>query len=520
MVREIRDRKLSQKLASFIKSPFFIPVLLLLIVVISIPVISLVTSKPVDIRQRAATPGVSATINVTPPTGSVSPGEQFSVDVVLDGGGQAFNAAQATVAVSSNLTLQAVTITPQASGGCNFTFANENSTPSITNPSFAGAILNDSSNHCTLYTLKLSVNGTSGTGVVSITNGQVKSSVDHSEIFLSSQNGNYTIVSTPPTPIAQSVLSLSPLTSNVTAGANFNVEVRVNTNGQTVNALQTDISYPTNLLSVVSISNTNGDFGIEAQKTDSNGAISLAYGTITPKSGDLLVVTITFLAKSSGTANVAFANASVISDVSNTDVLKSSIDGQYTIIGSALTPTPTAVPTVPLLTPTPTRIPPTPTPTIVTPTPTSPVVLTPTSVPALSLAISAQPTDTYASSFLLWGTKSSNISTVLVNNSSIGLSYPSETTWQIQMQLAMGANTYSVVGKDSSGNTSPTQSITVNLHRIGDINGDNAVDITDLSLFGTDWEKTSALNNVLSDMNKDNKVDLTDFSILASAYGN
>lgn len=520
MVREIHDRKLSQRFGSFIKSPLFIPVILLLVVVVSLPVIYLVTSKPVNTKQSAATIGPSATINIAPPTGSVAPNTQFSVDVVLDGGGQAFNAAQATVNISSNLTLQAVTITPVDSGGCNFTFANQSSTPSVSNPSFAGAILNGSSTHCTLYTLKLLVNGSSGNGSVSITNGQVKSSVDHSEIFLSSQNGSYTISSTPPTPIAQSVLSLSPIENNVTAGATFPVEVRVNTNGQTVNALQTDISYPTNLLSVVSISNTNGDFGVEAQKTDTNGTISLAYGSITPRSGDLLVVTITFTAKSSGTANVMFANPSVISDVSNTDVLKNSVNGTYLISGSALTPTPTAVPTVPVTTPTPTRIPPTPTPTTVQPTPTTPVVLTPTSIPTLSLAISTQPTHTYKSSLLLWGTKSSNTTTVLVNNSSNGISYPSSTTWQVQVQLAQGANTYSVVGKDSNGNSSAIQSITINLHRVGDINGDNVIDITDLSIFGVDWQNSGSLNNLLSDMNGDNKVDLTDFSIMASAYGN
>ena len=66
MVHEIKKRKLSVKFREFVSSPFFIPVLLLLFIVITLPIVYLVSSKPVDIRQRAAT-GPTATINATPP---------------------------------------------------------------------------------------------------------------------------------------------------------------------------------------------------------------------------------------------------------------------------------------------------------------------------------------------------------------------------------------------------------------------------------------------------------------------
>ena len=160
-----------------------------------------------------------------------------------------------------------------------------------------------------------------------------------------------------PTPVvtAQSALSLSPVSSNVTAGANFSVQVRVNTNGQTVNGVDAQLSYPTNRLEVLSIDDNNSNFEHPAESTASNGTISLAYATSTPKTGNLLVATINFRALSAGTANVNFsANSEVISNISNSNVLNSRTNGTYTIV--APTPIPTNTP-VPTSTPTPTPVP-------------------------------------------------------------------------------------------------------------------------------------------------------------------
>ena len=56
------------------------------------------------------------------------------------------------------------------------------------------------------------------------------------------------------------------------------------------------------------------------------------------------------------------------------------------------------------------------------------------------------------------------------------------------------------------------------MHKLGDINGDGTVDLTDASLFAVDYGKTdpSTFTYPLSDMNNDGKVDLTDLSILAN----
>ena len=327
MAHEVKERKLSERIRAFISTPFFIPVLFLLFLVITVPIITLVTSKPVDIRQRAASQGLTAKIMVEPEIGTVIPNQVFTADIVVDGGGQPFNAAQATIAVSSSLTVQAVSIPDVNSGGCNLTFANQSATPSVANLSFAGAILNGESQKCTVMTVTLRA-GASGVGSIAISNSQVKSSDDNAEIFLASQNGTFTISSTPANPIPQSVLSFSPLNSSISNNQTFSIQVRINTNGQTVNGIESDITYPAGIFDVLSIDDTNSDFNVPAQEVIGNGTLNIAYGSITPKSGDLLVTTITLRAKAPGIADIIFVNPSVVSNISNTDVLKNFINGQ------------------------------------------------------------------------------------------------------------------------------------------------------------------------------------------------
>lgn len=342
-------------------------IITMLLIIIATPYIA---GELLSLIQNAASVK-TATINTSPSSGTFSVNQEFTVDLVIDGGGEAFNAAQATVAVSSNLSVKTLTITPTSSGGCNFIFVNLKKTPTVTDPSFAGGILNGSSLHCNLYTLTLQ--GTAqGTGAITLRNGSVKSYANHNEILLSMQDGSYSIA-------------------------------------------------------------------------------------------------------------------------------------------APITPTPTAIPT-PTPTPMPTIVPtPTPTPIPVTPTPT-PLPLQP---PTIDLI----PSETYQGSITLTGSKLTSVTTVYVNNSSAGITYPTTTTWQFPTTLALGTNSFTVYGQDSAGNTSTSTSVGISLHRLGDINGDGIIDLTDLSIFGSDWENTGPLNSPLSDMNNDGIIDLTDFSIIAKAYG-
>lgn len=524
MVTEVRKLSLREKFKKLSRSPFFIPVTVALLVIISIIVAYFLLSKQQEIRSRAAG-SPTATIQATPASGTFSVGQQFTVNVVINGGGQTFNAAESAVTVSSNLTVQSLSLVSPSSGGCNFTFVNQASTPSVANPSFAGAILNGSASQCTLYTLTLQANAL-GTGTITFANSSVKAYVDASEILSSVTNGSYSISSlTPvpttsptPTPIPpNSDLTFLPVTQQVTNGATFSIQIRVNTNGQFVNAFQTDVSYPSNLLNLVSISNTGADFTAfeDPNVTPPPGSFSLISGSTTPKSGDLLIRTITFSAKATGTATVQFINPILASSITNTDVLKSFTNGVYTITTAVPTPTSTPVPTATsaptptaTATPIPSVIPPTP-----TPTPTGVVTVQPPLIDPVAPA-------TYNTAFTMTGTKLTTVTSVLVNGSATGVTLPTSTTWRFSGTLALGNNNFLVVGKDAAGNSSSPNTLTISLHRLGDINGDNVIDLTDVSIFGTDWKNTGTLNSILSDMNGDAVINLTDFSIIAKAYGN
>lgn len=336
----------------------------MLFIAIATPII---TTEQFTLFQHASSTK-TAIMLASPYTGTYQLNQPFTVDIIADGGGQSFNAARATVTISSNLTVQSISFPPATSGGCGFIFPNTNATPTITNPSFAGAILNGSSARCIVYTLTVVAN-TTGIGTITFTQESVKAYANSGEIFSSAQNGSYNL-----------------------------------------------------------------------------GIIPTA------------------------------------------------------------TPTPTPTPNMP--TPTPTPLP------QATPTPT------PTQSPVQAPTIDAIPTDTYQSTMTLSGTKSLDLVSIYINNATTNVTYPSTTTWQFPTTLVIGGNTFNVYGITSSGTKSNNTSITITLHRLGDINGDNVIDLTDLSMFGSDWDNTGTLNYSLSDMNGDGVVDLTDFSIIARTYGN
>lgn len=76
---------------------------------------------------------------------------------------------------------------------------------------------------------------------------------------------------------------------------------------------------------------------------------------------------------------------------------------------------------------------------------------------------------------------------------------------------------YSLVATDAAGNSSVAATLsaaTVTL-KPGDLNGDNLVDITDLSILLSNWNTT----NAVADINKDGTVNIFDLSILLSHYG-
>jgi hypothetical protein len=158
--------------------------------------------------------------------------------------------------------------------------------------------------------------------------------------------GGYIIwrsLAAPPPP----TIYLSPATQTVGPGATFTVQVRENSSTTSVNAVQANLSYPTSLLTFVSIDTTGTAFSIEAQNSGGGGTINIARGTTTPVTGDQLVATITFTATStSGAATVAFTSGTaLVSSSSNADILGglgATGSGTYTVDATAPTVSVTA----------------------------------------------------------------------------------------------------------------------------------------------------------------------------------
>lgn len=123
-------------------------------------------------------------IQVSPSTGSFVVGQEYLLDIVVDGGGRGFTTAESTVAVSSNLHLEDIIF-----GNCNFSFIN---TPNTTNPSFTGALLGSQSQHCTAYTLKVKV-AASGTGTVTLSKAGLRAYGDGADLLSFLQNGSYSL---------------------------------------------------------------------------------------------------------------------------------------------------------------------------------------------------------------------------------------------------------------------------------------------------------------------------------------
>ncbi len=135
-----------------------------------------------------------------------------------------------------------------------------------------------------------------------------------------------------PTPTVQSgaatgngQLYLTPATASLAAGSSFTVAIRENSQNQYVNAVQANLTYPSDKFDYVSASGTGSGFEIAAETSGKNGVIKVSRGTTTPKKGDQLIATLTLKAKASGAATLAFtAGTALVSSVTNQNVLGSS----------------------------------------------------------------------------------------------------------------------------------------------------------------------------------------------------
>ncbi len=141
-------------------------------------------------------------------------------------------------------------------------------------------------------------------------------------------------------------LYLSPSAGTYTVGNTFSVELKVNSGGVAINAADGTLVFNPDKLEVKSISKTNSVFSLWVQEptfSNSLGTITFAGGKPSPgfTGASGIVMTVTFKAKTSGTANLTFAAGSVLADDGKgTNVLTNMGSGSYTLIAREITPIP------------------------------------------------------------------------------------------------------------------------------------------------------------------------------------
>jgi len=122
---------------------------------------------------------------------------------------------------------------------------------------------------------------------------------------------------------------LTPANQNVSNNQLFSVAVKANSGATNVNAVQATISYPSNIVEVVSISTENSAYKLDVIKSNSNGKITIARGQIGGITGDNIVANITFKSKSTGKATLKFINeTALINSNSNKNIISIPADAK------------------------------------------------------------------------------------------------------------------------------------------------------------------------------------------------
>jgi hypothetical protein len=129
-------------------------------------------------------------------------------------------------------------------------------------------------------------------------------------------------------------ISLSANKSTVPSGGTVVIDVYMNGGGNPINAVETDISYPSSKLQYVGFSATGSAFEISATNGGSDGLATVARGTTTPVTGSALVGTMTFKALV-GSGSAAFGVAGSSSLVSGGNAITYGSSGTSVNFGAA-----------------------------------------------------------------------------------------------------------------------------------------------------------------------------------------
>lgn len=129
-----------------------------------------------------------------------------------------------------------------------------------------------------------------------------------------------------------SLIYLSPSSSNISNGSTFSVDINLDTKTKAINALEATLNYPSSYLEATNLIVNNQVFDVTVNTNYSNGKVSLILGSTQPQTGNLKIATVTFKALQKGRPQVTFSTPlSVISHDANTPIPLSSINGKYNI---------------------------------------------------------------------------------------------------------------------------------------------------------------------------------------------
>jgi len=139
------------------------------------------------------------------------------------------------------------------------------------------------------------------------------------------------------------ILSISPVSSVVSVGSTISLKVDVDSAGTAINTAGATITFPTDLLEVVSVGDSTSIFSLWVQNpafSNDAGTVTFTGGLPTPgyAGNNGQIISIVFRAKKKGTASVAVTNGSVLAnDGSGTEVLTAKGSAVITINSSAPT---------------------------------------------------------------------------------------------------------------------------------------------------------------------------------------
>ncbi|MEK7553063.1 MAG: cohesin domain-containing protein, partial [Patescibacteria group bacterium] len=159
------------------------------------------------------------------------------------------------------------------------------------------------------------------------------------------------------TPVQAATLSLVPPTGVVVAGESFSVNVVTGSVDQPMNAVSGTITFPTDLIEVVSLSKEGSVITYWVEEPNSSnvsvgGSGTIKFEGVTLNPGFIgstgRILNLRFRAKQPGTANLEFAGGSVLAnDGQGTNILENLSGARLTIlparVETPIRPTPTTL---------------------------------------------------------------------------------------------------------------------------------------------------------------------------------